>query len=535
MPSIPLPLEGDTSPSSSQEHLQSGHVLKTDQHQDPHSLSEEGISPSAYLRTQETEQLLPVDSENMQMRPPATDYHDLKTFSDAELQTRDQVSSTRDFVEPVDPPSLTFTDASALSMGSGRSPYEASLCPLPEWDEMVFPRTPTTFGQRFYGVLEPPDSMATSNTPATLQPRASARQLWIPRQPVEAFHSSESSQPKPPQTVAACGSDYRNSLPQLYSHPRTMASAEGQRLPESVVLSAYSAYSAADGTESDRGFCPDPTCGKQLSDLKAHMETHQIERPVKCPLPTCEYHKMGFAREYDQKRHTLTHFRGPIECGCCSEQLIFNRVDVFKRHLISQHGVMQITPGDLPRDITTPEVSISPRATDVLGKCSTCALAFNAQDLYKHIDDCVLHVIEQELSDQFSSQQNKAPAQEETMIPIKNVGSSLVSSTKSPANLPEDPTIEEREEYPRQPSIFLPHGQVPVELSIAQHALAHEIVPPEDRKAGLTAMARGGADSHRTARGCWPCWRVGTRCSFDSGDESPQCKSCLIGGWACYS
>lgn len=60
----------------------------------------------------------------------------------------------------------------------------------------------------------------------------------------------------------------------------------------------------------ERGRCPKPDCGRLFKDLKAHMLTHQSERPEKCPIVTCEYHLKGFARKYDKSRHTLTHYKG---------------------------------------------------------------------------------------------------------------------------------------------------------------------------------------------------------------------------------
>ncbi|KAL1601482.1 hypothetical protein SLS60_006397 [Paraconiothyrium brasiliense] len=38
----------------------------------------------------------------------------------------------------------------------------------------------------------------------------------------------------------------------------------------------------------EKGLCPLPECGRVFKDLKAHMLTHQNERPEKCPITTCE-------------------------------------------------------------------------------------------------------------------------------------------------------------------------------------------------------------------------------------------------------
>lgn len=62
--------------------------------------------------------------------------------------------------------------------------------------------------------------------------------------------------------------------------------------------SAYSGEQTYSGDESrEKQRCPHPDCGKSFKDLKAHMLTHQNERPEKCPITTCEYHVKGFARK----------------------------------------------------------------------------------------------------------------------------------------------------------------------------------------------------------------------------------------------
>jgi len=43
-----------------------------------------------------------------------------------------------------------------------------------------------------------------------------------------------------------------------------------------------------DDESRDKGLCPIPECGRVFKDLKAHMFTHQNERPEKCPIATCE-------------------------------------------------------------------------------------------------------------------------------------------------------------------------------------------------------------------------------------------------------
>jgi len=146
--------------------------------------------------------------------------------------------------------------------------------------------------------------------------------------------------------------------------------------------------------------CPIPDCGRVFKDLKAHMLTHQTERPEKCPIVTCEYHVKGFARKYDKNRHTLTHYKGTMVCGFCpgsgsAAEKSFNRADVFKRHLTSVHGVEQTAPNSRKKSPTTKK-AYSATQQSAAGTCSTCSVTFaNAQEFYEHLDDCVLRVVQQ--------------------------------------------------------------------------------------------------------------------------------------------
>jgi hypothetical protein len=161
-------------------------------------------------------------------------------------------------------------------------------------------------------------------------------------------------------------------------------------------------YSSEESKE--KGRCTYPECGKVFKDLKAHMLTHQNERPEKCPIQTCDYHIKGFARKYDKNRHTLTHYKGTMVCGFCpgsgsAAEKSFNRADVFKRHLTSVHAVEQTPPNS--RKKTSGGLNngkkLSGYAPDATGKCSTCSATFNnAQDFYEHLDDCVLRIVQQE-------------------------------------------------------------------------------------------------------------------------------------------
>jgi hypothetical protein len=159
-----------------------------------------------------------------------------------------------------------------------------------------------------------------------------------------------------------------------------------------------SSYELDDETR-EKGLCPLPECGRVFKDLKAHMLTHQNERPEKCPIATCEYHLKGFARKYDKNRHTLTHYKGTMVCGFCpgsgsAAEKSFNRADVFKRHLTSVHGVEQNPPNSRKKSPTGKKAYSGQQ--NLAGTCSTCSVTFaNAQEFYEHLDDCVLRVVQQ--------------------------------------------------------------------------------------------------------------------------------------------
>ncbi|CAL5867845.1 uncharacterized protein PFLUO_LOCUS2066 [Penicillium psychrofluorescens] len=218
--------------------------------------------------------------------------------------------------------------------------------------------------------------------------------------------------------------------PQLHPEPRPgMLSASSHSRPVSAydrrssissIRSRHTQQSPAlsslepDEETREKGQCPHPDCGRVFKDLKAHMLTHQSERPEKCPIVNCDYHIKGFARKYDKNRHTLTHYKGTMVCGFCpgsgsSVEKSFNRADVFKRHLTSVHGVEQTPPNCRKRSPTASTKKGMNYGSDATGKCSTCSATFsNAQDFYEHLDDCVLRVVQQEEPSEAINQQRLA-------------------------------------------------------------------------------------------------------------------------------
>ena len=215
------------------------------------------------------------------------------------------------------------------------------------------------------------------------------------------YHPASPALSASPQIRNGSTSPFLSSNYQQYSPFQPPVDPQGRR---PSIVSFHSNYSGDESKEKQR--CPHPDCGKIFKDLKAHMLTHQNERPEKCPIVTCEYHVKGFARKYDKNRHTLTHYKGTMVCGFCpgsgsAAEKSFNRADVFKRHLTAVHGVEQ-TPPNSRRKTTAglagnASKSLKAYAPDATGKCSTCSQTFsNAQDFYEHLDDCVLRIVQQE-------------------------------------------------------------------------------------------------------------------------------------------
>ncbi|KAK0113049.1 hypothetical protein ONS95_014755 [Cadophora gregata] len=292
--------------------------------------------------------------------------------------------------------------ATSSAMGSPHS-IHGHVVPAPEWASHGLGLNPSivqydnySHGSNEYSCQQPTD-------PSILHPQFSVR-------PSSAAQSNDTSVYPPPTYPES------PSLSHMSRSPRPMK--QGSQSPYSYGSSypyppprrpSIQSYDSQDGNFSseeskEKGRCTYPECGKIFKDLKAHMLTHQNERPEKCPIQTCDYHIKGFARKYDKNRHTLTHYKGTMVCGFCpgsgsAAEKSFNRADVFKRHLTSVHAVEQTPPNS--RKKTSGNLNstkkLSGYAPDATGKCSTCSGTFsNAQDFYEHLDDCVLRIVQQE-------------------------------------------------------------------------------------------------------------------------------------------
>lgn len=221
----------------------------------------------------------------------------------------------------------------------------------------------------------------------------------------------------------------------------------------SYVSAGSHASSTSEPSEegAEKGRCPHPDCGKIFKDLKAHLLTHQTERPEKCPIVTCEYHHKGFARKYDKNRHTLTHYKGTMVCGFCPgsgspAEKSFNRADVFKRHLTSVHGVEQTAPNSRKRSPTTNPPKLSSYCQDATGKCSTCSATFsNAQDFYEHLDDCVLRVVQQEEPSEAINAQHLASITDDNNVQ-ETLDRHMLKSEDAPTNFGGDEDDDEEDD-----------------------------------------------------------------------------------------
>lgn len=309
--------------------------------------------------------------------------------------TLSQIVRPCDVIPPLCSPSVNYTQCVSQS-------FESS-CRLPGVAEPPFSLVGTNMVQADPNLIQPfafgPHSPYPEirTTPSPYFPV-----IEQPPSPALSHISAQSQRPGSARIKQGSASPYLRT--QQY-HPYSPFS--GQRRGSVASLhSQHSGTSRKSGSSYDlddetreKGLCPLPECGRVFKDLKAHMLTHQNERPEKCPIATCEYHVKGFARKYDKNRHTLTHYKGTMVCGFCpgsgsAAEKSFNRADVFKRHLTSVHGVEQNPPNSRKKSPSGRKAYTG--QLNVAGTCSTCSVTFaNAQEFYEHLDDCVLRVVQQ--------------------------------------------------------------------------------------------------------------------------------------------
>ncbi|KAI7352476.1 hypothetical protein KC354_g11993 [Hortaea werneckii] len=258
--------------------------------------------------------------------------------------------------------------------------------------------------RRVTGKQQRNGSVASSRNPSLIQPTSPSQLAGTQlheSQPMQPHQQMMYPHPPSPRPAVHSPSFGKAPSPYMRTHAwQPYPAYPGSRRQSISSIHSRHSQGSISSDDSNKGLCPIPTCGRHVKDLKAHMLTHQNERPEKCPIPTCEYHIKGFARKYDKNRHTLTHYKGTMVCGFCpgsgsAAEKSFNRADVFKRHLTSVHGVEQ-TPPNARRKSPTSTTRKSFGVQDISGMCSTCGNTFaNAQDFYEHLDDCVLRVVQQ--------------------------------------------------------------------------------------------------------------------------------------------
>lgn len=309
--------------------------------------------------------------------------------------------------------------ATSSAMGSPHS-IHGHVVPVPEWAPHGLGLNPGivqydnySHGSSDYSYQQPTgmDDFAlefNSTKPSFVDPSILHPQYTV--RPTSATQSNDTSVYPPPTYPGSPSLSHMSRSPrpikQGSQSPYSYASSYPYPPPRRPSIQSYDSQDGNFSSEEskEKGRCTYPECGKVFKDLKAHMLTHQNERPEKCPIQTCDYHIKGFARKYDKNRHTLTHYKGTMVCGFCpgsgsAAEKSFNRADVFKRHLTSVHAVEQTPPNS--RKKTSGNVNstkkLSGYAPDATGKCSTCSGTFsNAQDFYEHLDDCVLRIVQQE-------------------------------------------------------------------------------------------------------------------------------------------
>ncbi|SPN98797.1 uncharacterized protein DNG_01838 [Cephalotrichum gorgonifer] len=344
--------------------------------------------------------------------------------------------------------------------------------------------------------------------------------------PTSPAHSHGTSSPQPMMRNGSQSPFLHNGFQQPFSPYQTPldASAAGARRASHVYASpgyhpdasavpatatSGSAFSGDEAREKSR--CPHPDCGRSFKDLKAHMLTHQNERPEKCPIGTCEYHIKGFSRKYDRNRHTLTHYKGTMVCGFCpgsgsAAEKSFNRADVFKRHLTAVHGVEQTPPNSrkkaLPASVGGKRLTGAGYPSDATGKCSTCSQTFaNAQDFYEHLDDCVLRIVQQEDPSEAVNARRLAEVENDTNV-IRTLEKNHLPTTLEDGVAPDGDAAAEEEDDEEMGDEDSPEGDDDdraVVLRVAGSKRKTGPVGGVQKSRGMT-HSRGGVTLH-TRRG----------------------------------
>lgn len=411
-PTLPLPISGGGHHLPSVPALRSQTDITRSSRQSGDEVFKTPVMPASAM----------LPSSPRRLSPPRSQHYDQRRRSSLPGERRGSLLSNQIFppseTPPLEGPSSPFVpfpqsyQSTVLNQGSNipLAPAQSSCSfPIPfeiSFHSRLFCSTPiTNANDRLTvdanldpSILNPPSFQQT-------MPYPSYNDLTVPSP--QLFHQPPSPAPST-SPVPSQGHRFKASPVQSpyigsqrfhpYSYGRRASIASNQ---SNSFSSQRSASFELDDETREKGQCPIPECGRVFKDLKAHMLTHQTERPEKCPIQTCEYHTKGFARKYDKNRHTLTHYKGTMVCGFCpgsgsAAEKSFNRADVFKRHLTSVHAVEQAPPNSRRKSPSGRKIYSSAAEGSTTGTCSTCNVTFaNAQDFYEHLDDCVLRVVQQ--------------------------------------------------------------------------------------------------------------------------------------------
>jgi hypothetical protein len=177
------------------------------------------------------------------------------------------------------------------------------------------------------------------------------------------------------------------------------------------------------------------SCSKALEEPETRTFLPHDQRAVKCPIETCA---KSFDRKFDRNRHALTHFKGTLVCRFCPQSgsaglKQFTRVEMFKRHLTERHGARNLSQQRKYRD----------KATVASVLCAVCHQMFNdAQTMYKHLDECILRLIERRHAGQ-STRRNVSQSQ--SFAEVTGQDRSKISGTGALPNIvPLEPSSQNR-------------------------------------------------------------------------------------------
>jgi hypothetical protein len=417
------------------------------------------ITPAAAMRRDSLDECFKSPSISAFSRSPSSSRRPSQVFSAPFYASSSTAGRPQDMrLSPISSVSQPFTSEQSPSYTTyHQSPFfsQSSGNFVPPLESSC--RFPLSIQRRVFALQFVGNNLLTNVSPDPLilhpyppRPSSATQSNEVSAYPPSQYPASPcfSQTSKSPQPVKRRSqSPYPSSLYGSYPYPPHRRSSLASQPPydsESVNFSSEEA--------KEKGRCTYPECGKLFKDLKAHMLTHQNERPEKCPILTCDYHIKGFARKYDKNRHTLTHYKGTMVCGFCpgsgsAAEKSFNRADVFKRHLTSVHAVEQTPPNS--RKKTSGNINstkkLSGYAPDATGKCSTCSGTFsNAQDFYEHLDDCVLRIVQQEEPSEAINAARLAEVEQDQAVHETLRNNALPTTTTNVYSADED---EEEEEY----------------------------------------------------------------------------------------